>query len=255
MKSTALPRFWGRYSYVMCLCFACVAFSRPSSKPSHVVFDVRNPKSEKIEEIVKDPKNFDQKAVSFIALLHMDGEYLVLYQNDRDAASHDFAKSIYVETFADAPSYKELNNHWVKVMGIIRVPTKSEKIDASSFHPCKLTLVSIDPIKRPPFHETRVHLILRNETKMQLTFALSSDNGRLSTTEDLPSGASESFEFKNVRIVIRDKSGERLLDEYLDPAKALQEYFDPGQRSFYYRFSGKKLEPVRPEIGRRWPQK
>jgi hypothetical protein len=65
--------------------------------PSTLKIDARNAPFVKIDAIIKSPKAFDQKVVSFVGLLRMDGNYLVLYQNEHDALAHDFARSIYVE--------------------------------------------------------------------------------------------------------------------------------------------------------------
>jgi hypothetical protein len=141
---------------VLTLSLACTILLEASDPPT-VKINARNAPFVKIGAIIKSPKAFDQTVVSFVGLLRMDGNYLVLYQNEHDALAHNFAKSIYVETFTDAPSYRSLNNHWLKVTGMIRATKKDGLVTPSRFHPCELILVNAAAVKRPPLRVTNTH--------------------------------------------------------------------------------------------------
>ncbi len=198
------------------------------------------------QKLLVDPKAFDAKRVTLVGIADVYGYGFFLYERALRDGKPDFSRSVFVVDKPNRTLPSELDKHWVKVTG---------QVDARAggpygTEPCEIKLDHFDALPIPPLKERRTFGIFRNDTSSPVIFKISGPDG-YSTSKLGPSAKTiEGIDDKNT--VVASTPAGTLIAKSSISSRSVGKYFDPINRTYYYRITNGKIELVSPTEGKAW---
>lgn len=187
-------------------------------------------------ELVDRPEAFANKRVSVVGVAEVDSTSFVLFQ----PPSRTLSDRIFVAQKLDEPRYNHLNNHWVRVTGLVN-PNRRGKWDFA----CTIELDRVEPLNRPPVHEVKTFGVFLNDSPHVIMVELFNKAAQLDTKMTLSPGEMQKTAVEHLRtVVVYTSSGSQLSRLALDSDNPPKDSFDEAARTLYFRVFNTKIELV-----------
>jgi hypothetical protein len=199
------------------------------------------------ERLLINPQAFHQKRISLTGVAHILGDEFFLYQNGYEAQKAQPSRAVLIVRNLQGPLYSELNNHWVKVTGIVDANAHGLLGTA----PCEIALIKLQALARPAFEDRDIYGVFRNDTGTAVNLRAPAPGGY--TDVDLKPGQVATFVIATGLAVVNDMaSGKMLFKTELNLRAAPKPYRDSGKKIFYYTITKGEIKMVPPDDGKRW---
>jgi hypothetical protein len=218
-------------SLVTIVPIACAA--APASSPSE------------LQSILANPQAYDGKRVTVTGLAEIGGAEFSLYPDER--SQRTVGKAAFIWLDSNGPRYDRFNGYWMKVTGIV----EARRHGPFNTDPCEIKLEHFELLTKAPLKDTRIYGIFRNDTSTPVNVRIYRPDGYSDFGVPPGTTSTEGIE-QHSSAVVTSLSGKLIAKVDLLPPKAQAQYFDPVNRSYYYRIADSKIEPVPPRETKTW---
>lgn len=204
------------------------------------------------DHLIGNPRTYKGKHVSVTGVAQVDGTSFTLFQPPH----RELSRTIFVGQKVGKPHYNHLDNHWVKITGIVDT-------DERNIFACKVFLENVDALPRPPVPSIRVFCVVLNEGPATVRVELVNKAGNESTDMTLSPGEIHKTAVVEGQAKVYTPSESlftgKLLSSCVVPSEKLApEFFDSSTRTFYFRIRNGKIALVRPQeattLKKRWQE-
>lgn len=189
-------------------------------------------------QVLQSPDAYRDKRISIVGVAEVDGISFTLFQ----PPNHDLSHSIFVGQPRGKPRYNHLNNHWVKVTGIVEP-------DAEGIFAAKLFLDHVQSLSRPPVVGVKSFAIFINRDRSPVVVELRDKDGALSTKISLRANGIEKTVVGQGAARVLDAASAQVLSECPIQSES-SKFFEVPDRTFYFQIKKGKIEPVEPDRAR-----
>jgi hypothetical protein len=195
------------------------------------------------DQLARNPGAYRGKEVSVIGVAEVDGTSFTLFQPPHRDVSH----SIFIGVPVGPPRYDNLNNHWVRLTGVVEA-------DEEGIFRAKIFMNRVEALHRSPVPEVKTYAIFTNQSSTNVQIELFDKSGKKTSKIILARGGIEKTAISDGNAKLLDQSG-RLLSEITVESEH-SKFLDPSNRSFYFRINDGKIERTMPrnasDIKARW---
>jgi hypothetical protein len=198
------------------------------------------------ERLLTSPHAFHHKRVSLTGVAHIYGDEFFLYQNAYTAKKSDPSQAVLIVPNRNKSLYEKLNNHWVKVTGIV---------DATAHGllgsvPCEITPTNVTVVSGPSLEDQDVYAVFRNETDKIVNLRAPAPGGYADV--DLKPGQVSTFVIAKGTAVVHVESGKAQSKTELMSSRIPKPYLISGKQTYYYKITKDKIEIVSAKDAQAW---
>ena len=199
------------------------------------------------EQLLINPLAFHGKRVSLIGIAHVIGDEFFLYQNASEAEKARPWRAVIIVRHRRGPLYKNLNNHWVKITGVVHA--NSHGLLGTS--PCEIALIDVERLSRASIEDRDVYGVFRNDTGVTVNLQGPAPAGYAHV--QLKPGQLRTFVVVPGSVVLKDAaSGNVLFRTELKLEEMAEPYIDFGKKTCYYSITKSGIKRVSSAEAKAW---
>lgn len=198
-----------------------------------------------LQQLLEKTEAYKGKRVCVIGVAEVDGISFALFQPPR----RELHRMIVVDRKHGRPRYDRLNNHWVKITGIVH-------IDPEKIFACRLLLENVETLARPPIKEVKIYGIFFNEGPDTIRLDVvnkarnENDSMTLSPGDVLKTVIVEGT--AKLSLPSTAASPGPVLSACAVPTeRSASDFFEESTRTFYFRVWDGRISLVKPQQARK----
>jgi hypothetical protein len=199
------------------------------------------------DDLLKNPKVFNGRRVTLVGLAEIGGSEFFLYPDVQSAKRGENAIFVDAHILNENP-YEKLNNHWLRITGIVDTGTRPPL----GFGTCSVSLERVEPLASPQLADSDVKGVFKNDTTITVDVKFSTPTGDGYIVNLPPGQISKPSTISAGSVAVTAKSGESVAQADVVIRPPPNQYFDSGNRTYYYRIRHGSITPVVAREASKW---